>query len=291
LTRIRARSATEQAAINVLSEQLRKTAAARDIGQALQRGDVAAAAALLNQLAQDSDQLSQTAKQELAGALLNASKGTAALDKDLAAAELAATQAMTRSDYQASRKALQGVAAALLTSQNGTLTQQQLMQHIQQLERDAAQAGNGSDCGVLTDDGEFFQDCSAVGQSPSSGAMGVVSRGTGQSPTAGVGEVAGGHGFATSGVDLDPLGQAPTRLDLPTVDVPVDVPLSNAQGSGIRPDDKAPTLGMSQSGQQDVRQTAGQQSSEPVSEQAERTVVRPAQRAVVRDFFQPLDGQ
>ena len=35
---------------------------------------MAAAAALLNQLAQDSDQLSQTAKQELAGALLNASK-------------------------------------------------------------------------------------------------------------------------------------------------------------------------------------------------------------------------
>jgi hypothetical protein len=165
------------------------------------------------------------------------------------------------------------------------------MQQIQQLERDAARVGNGSDCGVLTDDGEFFQDCSAVGQSPSSGAMGVVSRGTGQSPTAGVGEVAGGHGFATSGVDLDPLGQAPTRLDLPTADVPVDVPLSNAQGSGIRPDDKAPTLGMSQSGQQDVRQTVGQQASEPVSEQAERTVVRPAERTVVRDFFQPLDGQ
>jgi hypothetical protein len=291
LQQIRARSATEQAAITLLSDQLRKTAAARDVGQALQRGDIAAAAALLNQLAQDSDQLSQTAKQELAGALLNASKGTAALDKNLAEAELAATQAMTRSDYQASRRALQGLAAAVLSSQNGTLTQQQLVQQIQQLERDAARVGHGADCGVLTDDGEFFQDCSAVGQSPSSGAMGVVSRGSGQSQAGGVGEVAGGHGFATSGVDLDPLGQAPTRLDLPTADVPVDVPLSNAQGSGIRPNDKAPTLGISHSDQHDVQQFAGQQSSEPLAEQAERSVVSPAERTVVRDFFQPLDVQ
>jgi hypothetical protein len=144
---------------------------------------------------------------------------------------------------------------------------------------------------VLTNDGEFFQDCSAVGQSPSSGAMGVVSRGGGQSPAGGVGEVAGGHGFATSGVDLDPLGQTPTRLDLPTADVPVDVPLSSAQGSGTRPDDKAPTLGISHSDQQDVHQTAGQQSSEPMAGQAERSVVSPAERTLVRDFFQPLDGQ
>src|SRR6202022_1989894 len=95
LQQARAHSATEQAALALLADQLRKTAAARDIGQALQRGDVAQANVLLDQLAQDSDQLSQTAKQELAGALLNASKGTAALDNQLAAAELAATVAMT----------------------------------------------------------------------------------------------------------------------------------------------------------------------------------------------------
>jgi hypothetical protein len=290
LQQMRARSATEQAALALLAEQLRKTAAARDVGQALQRGDAAAAAALLNQLAEDSDQLSQTAKQELAGALLNASKGTTALDKELAAAELAATQAMTRSSYQAARTALQTLATAVVTSQTGTLTQQQLVQQIQQLERQALAQGNGSDCGVLTDDGEFFQDCSAVGQSMSSGAMGVVSRGSGESPTAGVGEVAGGHGFATSGLDLDPLGQSATHLNLPPADVPVEVPLSNAQGSGTPADQKAPTLAISQAHQQDIQQTAGLQSSEPVVQEAERTVVAPADRAIVRDFFQAADG-
>lgn len=292
LQQARARSATEQAALSQLADQLRNTASARDVGQALQRGDVAAASVLLNQLAQDSDQLSQTAKQELASALLNASKGTTALDKQLAAAELAATVAMTRSDYQAARTALQGLAAAVVTSQNGTLTQQQLVQQIQQLEREAALAGNGSDCGVLTNDGEFFQDCSAVGQSPSSGAMGVVSKGSGQSPTAGVGEVAGGHGFATSGVDLDPLGQTPTHVDLPAADVPVDLSLSGAQGNGTPSDQHAPTLAVSQSTQQNVQQTGGQPSAEPGVQEAERTVVAPAERAAIRDFFsfQAADG-
>jgi hypothetical protein len=286
----RALSATEQAALAQLADQLRPTAAARDVGRALQRGDVAAASALLNQLALDSDQLSQGAKQELAGALLNASKGTAALDKPLAAAELAATTAMTRSDYQGARTALQNLAAAVMTSQNGTLTQQELVQQIQQLERAAALAGNGSDCGVLTNDGEFFQDCSAAGQSPSSGSMGVVSKGSGQSPTAGVGEVAGGHGFATSGVDLNPLGQTPTHVDLPPADVPVDLPLSGAQGNGTPSDQRAPTIALAQSSQQNVQQTGGQPSAEPGVQQAERTVVAPAERATVRHFFEATDG-
>ncbi|HEV7664208.1 MAG TPA: hypothetical protein VGQ62_11780 [Chloroflexota bacterium] len=290
LQQLRARSATEQAALALLSDQLKKTAAARDVGQALQRGDVNTASALLNQLAQDSDQLSQTAKQELASAMLNASKGTASLDKDLAAAEVAVTQAMTRSDYQSARKALQTLAAAVVTSQAGTLTQQQLVQQIQQLERQAATQGNGADCGVLTDDGEYFQDCSAVGQAMSSGTTGVQSRGVGQSPTAGVGEVAGGHGFATSGVDLDPLGQNPTHLNLPTADVPVDVPLSSAQGNGVPSEQQAPTLAISQTSQQGVTQAGGTLSSEAGNQPLERTVVRPAERTLVRNFFQATDG-
>jgi hypothetical protein len=105
-----------------------------------------------------------------------------------------------------------------------------------------------------------------------------------------VGDVAGGHGYATSGLDLDPLGQAPTHLALPTADVPVDIPLSGAEGGGARPDQKAPTVAISQSSQRDVTQLAGQQSSEPGSQQAERTVVGPAERALVRDFFQATDG-
>jgi hypothetical protein len=286
LQQARTRSVTEQAALAQLADHLRQTAAARDVGQALQRGDVAAASILLNQLAQDSDQLSQTAKQELAGALLDASRGTSALDKQLAAAELAATVAMTRADYQAARAALQNLVAAVVTAQTGTLTQQQLIEQIQQLERQAALAGNGSDCGVLTDDGEFFQDCSAAGQSPSSGAMGVASKGVGQSPTAGVGEVAGGHGFATSGVDLDPLGQAPTHVvSLPAADVPVDLSLSSGQGNGTPSDQHAPTMAISQSSQHDVHQTGGQPSAEPGIQEAERTVVASSERALVRDFF------
>ena len=171
---------------------------------------------------------------------------------------------MTRADYQAARAALQNLAAAVVTAQTGTLTQQQLVEQMQQLERQSALAGNGSECGVLTDDGEFFQDCSAVGQSLSSGAMGVASKGVGQSPTAGVGEVAGGHGFATSGVDLDPLGQTPTRVaNLPAADVPVDLPLSSGQGNGTPSDPHAPTMALSQSSQHDVHQTGGQPSAEP----------------------------
>src|SRR4029077_9939665 len=106
---------------------------------------------------------------------------------------------------------------------------------------------NGTDCGVLTNDGEFFQDCSASGQSPSSGAMGVASRGSGQSPTAGVGEVASGRGFATSGVDLDSLGHAATPVARPTADVPVDLSVSNPQGNGAPSDQTAPTVAISQS--------------------------------------------
>jgi hypothetical protein len=292
LEQMRARSFTEQAALSQLAVQLLSSAAAREVGQALERGDVAVAGALLNQLALDSDQLSQPAKQELAGALLNASKGTAALDKNLAAAELAATVAMTRSSYQAARNALQGLAAAVLESRTGTLTQQQLMAQIQQLERDVAAqtGGNGTDCGVLTDDGEFFQDCSAVGQAPSSGAMGVVSRGTGESPSAGVGEVAGGHGFASSGVDLDPLGQAPTHLSLRTADIPVDLSLSGAQGNGATSDQRSPTVAISQSRQGQVQQPGVPQSSEPVQQETEQTVVAPADRAIVRDFFRAADA-
>jgi hypothetical protein len=198
---------------------------------------------------------------------------------------------MTRSSYQAARNALQALAAAVLDSQAGTLTQQQLIAQIQQLERDVAAqtGGNGTDCGVLTDDGEFFQDCSAVGQAPSSGAMGVVSRGTGESPSAGVGEVAGGHGFASSGVDLDPLGQAPTHLNLPTADVPVDLSPSSAAGNGATADQRAATVAISQSRRGPVEQPGVRQSSEPGQQAIEQTVVAPAERGVVRDFFRATD--
>jgi hypothetical protein len=130
-----------------------------------------------------------------------------------------------------------------------------------------------------------------VGQSPSFGGLGMISRGEGQSPAAGVGQVPFGRGFATTGVDLDPLGQAPTQLDLPARDVPVDLPLSNVQGTGIPSDDKAPTQAISISNRTDVQQPATQQSSEPITQQAERTVVAPAERAMVRDFFQAVDGR
>jgi len=291
LEQLRARSLTEQAALQQLGQQLRATAAAREIGQALERGDAASASALLEQLALDSDQLSQPARQELAGALLNASRGTAALDKSLSAAELNATTAMTRSSYQAARGALQALAAAILESQRGTLSQEQLLAQIQQLERDVAAqtGGNGTDCGVLTDDGEFFQDCSAVGQTSSSGAMGVVSRSAGESPSAGVGEVAGGHGFASSGVDLDPLGQAPTHLNLPVTDVPVDLSASNAQGNGATSDQRSPTVAISHSHQDAVQQPGVPQTTEPVRQEVERTIVGPAERSSVRDYFRSTD--
>jgi hypothetical protein len=120
--------------------------------------------------------------------------------------------------------------------------------------------------------------------------MGVVSRGTGASPSAGVGEVAGGHGFATSGVNLDPLGQTPTHLDLPATDVPADVPLSNGQGNGTTADPRAATLAISQSSDTNVRQPGGLQSGQPIDQPAERTVVGPADRELVRNFFQPTDA-
>src|SRR4029077_1380680 len=82
-----AQSQANEAALQKLGDALRGTSAARDVGEALRRGDYEDAANKLTTLGRDSDQLSRISKRELANAMQRVAYASAKLDPPLALAE------------------------------------------------------------------------------------------------------------------------------------------------------------------------------------------------------------
>jgi hypothetical protein len=278
--------AFEEAAAK-LAASLQATAGAQDVAASLERGNYDKAAAQLADLGRESDQLSAGAKQQLARALLQASRDSSNLDATLSVAEQDAARALARADYVSGRKGLERLADVIASRQRALTSSADIARALQQLQQpDTSRAGNGASCGGGDEYGGPV-DCSA-GPVYSTGAMRSVEQSRGApSPVAGSGDVARGGGYAVGGGSTSPLGDAVIRLDARgDVVVQVDLSPASAQGRGSQPDPKATTTVISQIEQKDVVLNGAPQSSEPITDPTESTVVSPARTGTVREFFQ-----
>ena len=95
----------EQEALDRLAQALGQVSAAQTAADAIQRGDFGEARQQLSSLGEESDQLSEAAKKQLAQALQQAASATGA-DKQLADRERQAAVALSRNTYSDQRNAL-----------------------------------------------------------------------------------------------------------------------------------------------------------------------------------------
>src|SRR5207237_3266979 len=102
-----AQSQANEAALQKLGDALRGTAAARDVGEALRRGDYDDASNKLKTLGKDADQLSRVSKRELANTMQRVAYDSRSLDPPLAIAEDAVARALNRQVYADTRSALE----------------------------------------------------------------------------------------------------------------------------------------------------------------------------------------
>jgi hypothetical protein len=270
-----------------LADALKGTSAAQDVGVSLERSDYEKAAGQLRDLARDSDQLSALARVQLAQALLQASKDSAALDQTLAVAEQTAARALGRGDYDAGRQALESLAAGIGSRQKAIIPSPQIAASLQRLQaQDIVPVSSGGSCGGGDEYYPGPVDCSA-GTLYSTGAMrSATQSGDLPGPVAGSGEVGRAGGYASGGGNVSPLGDMVTRIEAPADNlVQVDLTPSSAQGRGGKPDAKADTTIISQINQKNVILNGVPQASQSITDSPESTVVAPAQAQVVHDFF------
>ncbi len=282
-----AQSQAAQTALQKLSDALRQTAAARDVGDALRSGDYDAAASDLNTLATQSDQLSRISKRELGAAMERAALDSAKLDPPLAVAEDRVARALSRNVYTETRSTLQDLAKAVGDAKNGVISQEALAKELDQLQQQQQQptapGGGGGDIG----ESEVGYIPDIPGEQPNQpglvqglnstisvpGPEGDPSKAT----HSGVGQEAGG----------DPFGDITSRLDVSATDLSVNAQLANDQGRGPKPNPSAPVVKISDATQNNVQPSDVVQPSDPVQAVAETKVEPAEQRSVVRNFFQP----
>jgi hypothetical protein len=273
-------SQAAETALQKLGDALRPTAAARDVGEALRAANYDDAATKLNSLGQESDQLSRLSKRELANAMARAALDSAQLDPPLAVAEERVARALNRQVYSETRTSLENLARAVGDAKKGIISQEALAQELDQLQQQQGPLGGGGDIGeseqgyIPDIPGEqpkqvgLVQGVSSTIQIP--GPEGDPNKANRSS----VGQEAGG----------DPLGDLASRLNVPPVDIPVDMQLANDQGRN-KPNPQAPTVKISDTSQNGVRPSDAIQPGEPVQDLAERSIEPTEQRDSVRAFF------
>ncbi len=142
LNRIADQSRARQQALDSLSRELQGTAAGRDAAQSLREGNYSQAADQLRQMGQQSDQLSQAAKQELADALNRAASQSS--DPNLANSEQNAANALKQGDYSSVTDSTDKLAQSVQDAANQRVTQSELAQTWQRLQQMNQQFGQGS---------------------------------------------------------------------------------------------------------------------------------------------------
>jgi hypothetical protein len=107
------RVASNRRALQLLAQALGEVSVGQAAAQAIQQGEYQTAAAELISLAEDLDQLSPEAKQQLASALARAAQDPVSQGTRLAELERQAAQALAGSHYDAQRRALEALAEEL----------------------------------------------------------------------------------------------------------------------------------------------------------------------------------
>jgi hypothetical protein len=242
----------ERTALDTLAHALGSVSAGQPAAEAIQQGDFGAARDQLQSLGDETDQLSDAAKQQLARALQQASASTTATDRQLADKERQAAQALTRSSYGEQRQALRGLADQLARSGARAEPSDQLQRDVGRLQQQTGGAAAGA------------------GNQSGSGSSSLVNR-----------PATTGAGIGT-GSDPNMFGD-PSRLD--TTGQQVQVPSKLGTGQGVRPPDGTedqtganPTLGNRSVSELSRAQQTGQVAPE-------QNLVPGEQRPIIRGYF------
>jgi hypothetical protein len=276
-----AQSEASEAALQKLGDALRSTAAARDVGEAIRRGDYDDASNKLMTLGKDADQLSRTSKRELANTMARVAYDSARLDPPLAVAEESVARALNRQVYTETRAALENLARTVSDTKRGVVSQEALAKSLEQLQNQDQQktmtaGGNGGD------DEEYYPDIPA--EEPKQAGLVRGASSTVQVPGPEGDPRSADRSSAGLNQGGDPLGDMTSRLNVPPVDLSVEAQLANDRGRD-KANPAAPTVKISDTNQNGVRTSNVSQPGDPVQDVAERSVEPTTQRDAVRAFF------
>jgi hypothetical protein len=301
LNRLAEESRGRQQALDSLAKELQGTAAGRDVAQSLQQGNYSQAAERIRQMGQESDQLSPSAKQELADALSRAA--LASRDPQLSSSENNASDQLRRGDYSSVVDSTEQLAQAVQNAANQRVSQGELAQtwqRLQQLNQQFGQSGSQNGQNALTppvaqgpQGTDQRQAGLPLGGMQQQGAQAGQQRPELGPPQAGSGNSGGrqpGSGSPGNSRGGPPLGNPNARLG-PDGN-PLDV---QGQIAGQFPGEPAgssePPSILRQGTGNSAPSAVGGGASGPLSVPAENVFVPGDRRPTVRDYFSDGSGE
>ncbi|MBI4491935.1 MAG: hypothetical protein HY690_03985 [Chloroflexi bacterium] len=270
-----ARSRSQQAALARLARALAGTAAAREIGEQLQRGNYAQAANNLRNLGRENDQLSREAKSELSEALRQAAGDTNESSPDLARQEDRAARALAGRDYRSTQQALDRLSQSMSDASQQIIPQEELAQAWQRLQEEQRRQGEGDLEGPGGASASDLQMADGAGANPSTG---LANEGDSSAASS-----AGGPG--TNLGSFNPVGK-PTRLNVAGREVEIEGrPAGTGDGKGSSRA-AGPTLSLKDADESGALQEGLPQPTDPVRDTAEHTSIPLGHLQAVHDYFQ-----
>lgn len=269
-----ARSRSQQAALSRLARSLMGTAAAREVGEHLQRGNYAQAAAALRTLARENDQLSRQAKTELSEALRQAAGETMDVSPDLARQEDRAARALAGRDYRATQQALERLSQAVAEAGQQVIPQEELAQALQRIQEERHAMGDLEfDSTGQASPGEFQF---------SEGQAGAFGPGLTLEEDLGMN---GPSGSPSANVGSYNPNARPTRLNVAGKEVQVEGrPSGRGEGRGLSRSG-SPAVSIKDTDETGALLEGVPQPTDPVRDTAERINVPFGHLQTVRDYF------
>lgn len=199
LQQLAIQSAQAQQDLNRLADALNDSSTTKQAAQEIQNGNYNAAAQELQQVANNLDQLSPEARQQLASDLQQAASGNTSGSQNLTQAETNAAQAIQQGNASDAAQSLRNLANQVQQSGGQVRSQQEISQALQ----DAQQRANGNGQQPSTPDGQG-QPQNASGQNSNQNGPGA---GLGQPVPYQAGDPAAAPDLGTAGNPLQLQGQ------------------------------------------------------------------------------------
>lgn len=299
LNRIANESRIRQEALDNLAGELRGTAAGREVAESLRQGNYERAAEQLREMGQKSDQLSASAKQELAEALDRAAQRSQEA-QELSSSERNAAEALQKGDYSSVVQSTDQLAQAVQNAASQMVPQSELAdswKRLEQLNRQFGQPGSQNNPGQGALSPPVAQSTQGAGERRGElqpGALeaqqaGASDQNQGEAPGGMPGRQPGG-GAPGNGPGDPPLGNPNPRLGPEGNPLDVQGKIGDRFPGESASDPQAPSVlreGKSNSGPSSL----GGEASGPISVPAENVFVPGDRRPTVRDYFSRGSGE
>ncbi|MHB0868817.1 MAG: hypothetical protein ACYC66_02315 [Chloroflexota bacterium] len=297
LNRVANESRIRQEGLDNLANELRGTAAGRETAESLRQGNYERASERLRELGRQSDQLSASAKQELANAL-NRAAARSQDAQELSRSEGKAAESLENRDYSSTVQSMDQLSQSVQNAANQMVPQSQLAetwQRLDQLNRQFGQPGAQDSLGQRGLSPPVAQAPQGAGERRSELQQGSPGdqQGQGFGPPQGSagaqadGQPAGGTpGNARGG---NPLGDQNPRLGPDGEPLDVEGQIGDRFPGQSGSDSQSPSVlreGKADSGPSSVGGSAGG----PLSVPAENVFVPGDRRPTVRDYFSRGSG-